>query len=151
MNDQFTRQAQDMLKAAQTAHIPENIRAIAEDGVAKTREAVDKLQTVSKESAKSVENVMLTAQSGVRAISDRVLRNITVNTDAAFDAAEAIAKAKSFPEALKVQTSYVQQQMTASANQTKDLFELSAKIAQQTFETINAATAKTVERIKKAA
>lgn len=151
MNDQFTRQAQDMLNAAQTAHIPENFRAIAADGVAKTREAVDKLQTVSKESAKSMDDVMLTAQSGARAISDRVLRNIAVNTDAAFDAAAAIAKAKSFPEALKVQTSYLQQQMTASANQTKDLFELSAKIAQQTFETINAATAKTVEQIKKAA
>ena len=65
--------------------------------------------------------------------------------------AEAIAKAKTVPEVLKLQTSYFQQQLTASANQTKELFELSAKIAQQTFETMNAAAAKTFEQMKKSA
>ena len=34
MNDQFTRQAQEMFAAAKDARIPENIQAIAEDGVA---------------------------------------------------------------------------------------------------------------------
>ena len=47
--------------------------------------------------------------------------------------------------------SIVTGQLTASANQTKELFELSAKIAQQTFETMNAAAAKTFEQMKKSA
>ncbi len=150
MNDQFTRQAQEMFSAAKDARIPENIQAIAEDGVAKTREAFDKMQAASKDGVKTLENVMLTAQAGARSIGEKVLRNVEVNTEAAFDAAEAIARAKTVPEVLKLQTSFLQQQMTASANQTKELFELSAKVAQQTFETMNAAAAKSFEQMKKA-
>lgn len=150
MNDQFTRQAQEMFSAAKDARIPENIQAMAEDGVAKTREAFDKLQAVSKDGVKTIENVMLTAQAGARSIGEKVMRNVEVNTEAAFDAAEAIARAKTVPEVLKLQQSYLQQQMTASANQTKELFELYAKVAQQTFETMNAAAAKSFEQLKKA-
>jgi phasin len=150
MNDQFTRQAQEMFAAAKDARIPENIQAIAEDGVAKTREAFDKIQAVSKDGVKTIENVVLTAQAGARTISEKVLRNVEINAEAAFDAAEAIAKAKTLPEVMKLQSSYVQQQLAASANQTKELFELSTKIAQQTFETMNAAAAKTFEQMKKA-
>jgi phasin len=149
MTDQFNRQAQEMFSAAKDARIPENIQAIAEDGVAKTREAFDKLQTVSKDGVKTMENVVLTAQAGARTIGEKVLRNVEINAEAAFDAAEAIAKAKTVPELLKLQSSFFQQQLTASANQTKELFELSAKIAQQTFETMNAAAAKSFEQMKK--
>ena len=55
MNEQFTRQAQDMFRAAQDAKIPEQIQAIAEDGVAKTREAYQKIQSATKDNAKVVE------------------------------------------------------------------------------------------------
>ena len=55
LNEQFTRQAQDMFRAAQDAKIPEQIQAIAEDGVAKTREAYQKIQSATKDNAKVVE------------------------------------------------------------------------------------------------
>jgi phasin len=150
MSDQFAKQAQEMFAAAKDARIPENIQAIAEDGVAKTREAFDKMQAVSKDGVKTMENVMLTAQAGARSLGEKVMRNVEINTEAAFDAAEQIAKAKTLPEVLKLQTSFFQQQMNASAAQAKELFELSTKVAQQTFETVNAATAKSFEQIKKA-
>ncbi|MFM7084372.1 MAG: phasin family protein [Hyphomicrobium sp.] len=149
MNDQFTRQAQEMFSAAKDARIPENIQAIAEDGVAKTREAFDKFQSFSKDGVKTMENVMLAAQAGARSIGEKVLRQVEINTEAALDAAEAIARAKTVPEMFKLQSSYVQQQLTASANQVKELFELSSKVAQQTFETLNSAASKTFEQMKK--
>jgi hypothetical protein len=37
MNDQFTRQAQELFSAAKDARIPENVQAMVEDGVTKTR------------------------------------------------------------------------------------------------------------------
>lgn len=151
MTDQFTRQAQEMFAAAKDARIPENIQAMAEDGVAKTREAFDKLQAAASDNMKSMETVMLTAQAGARSIGEKVLRNVEVNTDAAFDAAEAMARARTIPEVLKLQTSFVQQQLTASAAQVKELFELSTKVAQQTFETMNAAATKSFEQVKKSA
>ena len=51
--DQFTRQAQDMFNAAKEARIPENVQAIAEEGVAKTREAYSKISAVAKDNAKA--------------------------------------------------------------------------------------------------
>jgi hypothetical protein len=149
MTDQFARQAQEMFVAAKNARIPENIKAIAEDSVSKSRDAFDKLQSVSKDGAKTMEAVMLTAQAGARAIGERVLRNIEINADAAFGAAEAMARAQTVPEFFQLQAKFIQEQLNASAQQAKDLLELSSKIAQQNFETANAATLKTFEQLKK--
>jgi phasin len=149
MNDQFTRQAQDMFAAAKDARIPENVQAIAEDGVAKTREAYGKIHTVAKDGVKVMEDVMVTAHAGAKTLTDKVLRNTEVNTEAAFDAAQAIARAKTFPEAMRLQTSFMQQQFQVAGAQAKELFELSAKLAQQNFETMSSMTTKAFEQAKK--
>lgn len=151
MNDQFTRQAQEMFAAAKDAKIPENIQAIAEDGVAKTREAYDKMHAATKDGSKVMEDVMVAAQAGAKTIGEKMLRNTEVNTEAVFDAAQAMARARTLPDVLRLQTSFFQQQMTASAAQFKELFELSTKVSQQTFETMNAAATKSFEQIKKSA
>ncbi|OYW53146.1 MAG: phasin [Hyphomicrobium sp. 32-62-53] len=149
MNNQFVRQTEEMLNAVKTARIPENIKVLAEESVEKSREAFDKLQTVSKDGSKVLETVMTTAQTGARSISQTVLRNIERNAEAAFDAASEMARAKTVPEAIQIQASFVQQQMTASVQQTQELMGLSAKLAQQMFETMNSATLKTFEQFKK--
>ena len=149
MNDQFTRQAQEMFAAAKDARIPENIQAMATDSVAKTREAYSKMNAVTKDGVKVIEDVMLAAHAGAKTIGEKVLRNAEVNTEAAFEAAQAIAKAKTFPEVARLQTTFFQQQFAAAGAQTKELFELSTKVAQQTFETMNSAASKTFEQIKK--
>ncbi len=150
MNEQFTRQAQEMFAAAQSAKIPENVQAMAEETVAKTREAYAKMNGVAQDGAKVIEEVMLTAQAGARTISEKVLHNTAVNTEKAFDAAQAMARARSLPEFFSLQTNFVQQQMQIAGAQTRELFELSSKVAKQTFETINDATSKTFEQVKKA-
>ena len=149
MNEQFTRQAQDMFKAAQEARLPENIQAMAEDGVTKTREAYQKMNTVAKDGAKAVEEVVLAAQAGAKAIGERVLHNTSVNTEAAFDAAQAIARARSIPEAARLQADFMQQQFAVAGAQTKELFELSAKFARQTLESMNSAASKSLDQFKR--
>lgn len=149
MTDQFARQAQEIFVAAKNARIPENIQAIAEDSVAKSRDAFDKLQTVSKDGTKTMEAVMLTAQAGARKIGERVLHNIEINADAAFGAAEAMARAQTVPELFQLQARFIEEQLNASAKQAKELLELSSRVAQHTFETANAATLKTIEQLKK--
>lgn len=149
MNEQFTRQAQDMFKAAQNGRIPENFQAMAEDGVAKTREAYQKLNTAAKDSAKVVEEVVLAAQAGAKAIGDKVLHNTAVNTEAAFDAAQAIARARSIPEAARLQADFMQQQLAIAGEQTKELFELSTKVARQTLESMNVAASKSLDQFKR--
>ncbi len=151
MNEQFTRQAQDMFAAAKDARIPENFQAFAEDSVSKTRDAYSKMTASAQDNAKALEEIMLAAQAGAKAIGDRMVHNAAVNTEAVFDAAQAIARAKTLPEAARLQANFMQQQFAVAGAQTKELFELSTKVARQTFETMNSAATKSFEQLKKQA
>ncbi len=151
INDQFTRQAQDMFNAAKDARIPENVQHMAEEGVAKTREAYQKINTATKDSAKVVEDVMVAAQASVKTLGEKVMHNTMANTESLFDAAQAIARARSIPEAAKLQADFMQQQFAAVGAQSKEFFELSTKLARQTFESMNTATTKSFEQMKKSA
>jgi len=151
MNEQFTRQAQEMFSAAKDARIPENVQAFAEESVAKTRDAYQKFNAVAKDSAKVLEDVMTAAQAGARALGEKVLTNTAANTEAAFDAAQAIARARTLPEAARLQADFVQQQIAVANAQTKEFFELSAKVTRQTFESINTAASRTYEQMKSGA
>ena len=148
MTDQFTRQAQDMLAAAKEARIPENVQAFAEDSVAKTREAYGKMSSAANDGAKAMQEIMLVAQAGAKSFGDKLLHTATVNAEAAFDAAEAMARAKTVPEMARLQATFVQQQLAAASAQTKEFFDLSNKIGRQTLESMNAAATKTFEQLK---
>jgi phasin len=149
MNEQFTRQAQDMFRAAQDGKIPETMQAMAEDGVAKTREAFQKVQSATKDNAKVVEDIVLAAHAGAKAIGDKVIENTTANAEAVFDAAQAIARARSIPEAARLQADFMQQQMAIASSQTKELFELSTRVTRQAFESVNAAANRSFEQFKR--
>lgn len=149
MND-FTKQTQEFFEAAKDARIPEQVQTMAEDSVSKARETYGKLNTAAKDSAKVFEDVFLTAQAGAKSIGDKVLKNTEANTEAVFDAAEALARAKTLPEFIQLQTAFIQQQVTAAGAQSKELFELSTKVAQKTFESMNSAATKTFDQMKKA-
>lgn len=150
MNEQFTRQAQEIFNVAKDARIPENFQAFAEDSVAKTREMFLKVNAATQENVKVLEEVVLASHAGAKSIGEKVLSNTAANTEAVFDAAQAISRAKTLPEAARLQADFMQQQMAAVSAQSKELFELSSKVAKQTFDTINAATAKSMETFKKA-
>ena len=151
MNEQFTRQAQEIFNVAKDARIPENVQAFAEESVAKTREAYQKANAAAKDSVKVMEDVMLTAHAGARALGEKVMTNTAANTEAVFDAAQALARARTLPEAARLQADFMQQQMAIASAQTKEFFELSTKGARQTFESMNAATTKTFDQFKKTA
>lgn len=150
MNEQIKRQAEQFFHAAKDARIPENIQAMAEEGVAKSREAYDKLATVAKDQAKVTEEVMLATQAGAKLLSTKVIENVKANTEAAFDAAQSIARAGSVPEAMRLQAEFMQRQFALAGAQTKEFFELSTKVATQTFETVNEATMKSFDKMRKA-
>ena len=148
MNDQFTRQAQEMFAAAKDARIPENVQAFAEDSVAKTREAYSKINAAAQDSVKAMQEIMVAAQSGAKTFGEKMLHTASVNAEAAFDAAEAMAKAKTVPEMARLQATFLQQQMATASAQTKEFFELSNKIGRQTLESMNAVASKTFETMK---
>jgi hypothetical protein len=149
MNEEFTRQTQEMLSAAKDARIPENVQAFAEDSVAKTRDAYSKMSAAAKESAQAAEEIILTAQAGAKSFGEKILQNASVNAEAIFDAAEAMARAKTVPEIARLQATFIQQQLAAASSQSKEFFELSSKISRQTLEGMNAIATKTFDQMKK--
>lgn len=150
MNEQFTRQAQEMFNMGKNAQIPENMQQFAEDSVQRTREFYERMNDATKDTAKVYEDMLLATHAGYKAIGEKVMHNTSVNTEAAFDAAQAVAKAKTMPEALRLQSDFVQQQMAVASTQAKELMELSAKVTQQTFESFNQAASKSFEQMNKA-
>ncbi|MEI9898855.1 MAG: phasin family protein [Hyphomicrobium sp.] len=92
-----------MFAAAKDARIPENVQAFAEESVAKTRDAYAKINAATQDHVKAVEEIVLAAQAGAKTFGEKFLHTATVNAEAAFDAAEAIAKAKTLPEIARLQ------------------------------------------------
>ncbi|MGQ0455959.1 MAG: phasin family protein [Hyphomicrobium sp.] len=144
----FTRQAQDIFTAGKDAKVPENLSAFAEDAVAKTRDAYQKFASAAKDNAKVAEDVLLTTQAGAKSIGEKIVANTLANTEAAFEVAQAIARARTFPEIARLQANFFQQQFAMAGAQSKELFELSSKVAKQTMETVGSATTKSFEQFK---
>jgi phasin len=149
MNEQFTRQAQEMFNAAREARIPENVQHIAEESVIKTREAYSRVATATKDGVRVFEDVVLASQAGAKTIGEKMLNNTLANTEAAFDAAQAIARARSVQEVARLQADFMQQQYAVATAQTKELFELSSKFARQAFETMGQASNRSFDQFRR--
>jgi len=139
---EFTKQAEELLKAAREARIPDNVKALAEEGVATTRKAYDQLHSVTKEQAAHTDTVLSAVQAHGKTLADKVLANSTANAEATFNAALKIARASTIPEAAKLQAEFVQSQFAAATSQSQELFSLSAKAAASAFEQVQAVAGK---------
>ena len=145
MNDQFVKHTEDLMNAAKEVRMPENVQAIAEESVARTREAYDRVSAVAREATVAMEEVTAVQSKGARTLGEQMIDMVAANTEAAFDAAAQIAKARTLPEAARMQADFVQQQVAKAGEQTKDLYETSQRVARETVETMNAAAAKTMD------
>lgn len=151
MNETITRQARDMLAAASKAEVPSEVRAIAEDGVAKAREAYAIWTAAVEAGVKAMEELATVTQMAAKTMGDKVAGNTVANTEAAFAAAERLARAKTLPEAAQLQARFAQDQLALAGVQGKELFDLSTQVAKETAETLSAIAAKTANSIKKIA
>lgn len=131
MSDQYMRQANEALAAAANAEVPAELRALAQEGLSKSRQAVDAWTAAARAGTVAMEQVALVTQAATRAIGDKIARQIADNTDAAFAAAETIARAKTLPEVATLQAKFAQDQLTAAGAQGKELLELTTKVAQE--------------------
>lgn len=142
------KQAEDMMQAAKQVRMPENFQALAEESVARTRDAYTKLNAVAKEANSATEELVTKAAVGVRSLSEQAMANMSANTEAAFDAAEALARARSLPEAARLQADFMQQQFAVLGEQTRSFFEMSSKVMRETVEHANSVTARTMEQVR---
>ena len=129
MSTQFERQAGAILNASRLGHVPEHVQAVAHSGLVQTREA-------------TLKSIAL-----VKTLAAKALDNTLVNTEAVFDAAQAIARAKDMNEAAQLQAKFLQAQFAKAGEQGKEFYELAAKLTQQTFATLNSPAMKSIAQL----
>ena len=143
MNQQFGKQAFDQAeKLFKDAHIPENVQAMAQQRVAATQEIYAKTAAAAQDGAKAFMEIADTAWGSTKMLNDKVVQNVATNFEAAFEAAQKIATAKSLPEIMKLQSEYFQKFAVQATEQTKEYVDLSTRATQHLFEKAQAAATK---------
>lgn len=150
MNAPFQFPTEDMLKAAKNFQMPDQVRVIAEEGVAQSRKAYAQFSGIAEQNAKATQDVIATVQDNAKTIGTKLFANVSANTEAALTAAGEIAKAKSVPDALRLQADFFKAQFTAFSAQTQELFQLSSGMTKSTADKVTAATTRAAEQLKKA-
>ena len=122
--------------------VPEQMRAFAEKGVSQARESYTKFKDAAETHNSTIEAVFTTATKGATDYSAKVLDIVKANTAAAFDFAQELVSAKSMPQAMELWSAHAKKQVETFTAQTKELAELSQKIATETAEPIKAGASK---------
>ena len=142
MNDQFTKPFTDLFKTAPYGQLPDQLQTFVQDGLSKTREAALKSIAVVKDGAEALGKSSPVAAKETGELTSRAFEHAIDNTETAFVAAQAIALAKSPIEAMQLQAKYVQAQFAKVGAQSKELFELSTKVARKSAEAVAGGVAK---------
>lgn len=143
MTDLFTKQFAEMFKASPYTQFQNPMMSFMQDGISKTQDATLKSIEAAKDGAEALSKTNSLAANEACALSNKAFDQMIENTQAAFAAFQALALAKSPMEVAKLQAEYVQAQMAKAGVQTKELFELSTKLAQKTAEATTSMAAKT--------
>lgn len=151
MKADFARTAEDFLAAAKEGRIPAEVQAFAAETIAQSRKAFDAAKSAATEHARTTGDVFTSVQIGAKEIGEKMLANTTANTEAFFDAAAQVAKATTLPEAMRLQGEFMKSQMATAASQAQELLALSTKVAKSTAADVQAATAKAMKDVTKAA
>ena len=125
--------------------VPENVAAIAQQGVAQSKELFSKSTTAAQDGAKAMTEIADTAWGSTKMLHEKLLQNAHATAEATFAAAQAIAGAKSLPEIAKLQSEFFQKFSSQAQEQTKEFFDLSARATQHVLEKVQAAATKTMK------
>jgi phasin family protein len=129
-------------KLFKDARVPENVQAMAQQGVAASKELYSKATAAAQDGAMAMNEIADTAWSSTKMLNEKIAQNLTANAEVAFSAAQAIANAKSLPEIAKLQSEFVQKFAAQATEQTKEFFDLSTRAMQHLFEKAQCAATK---------
>lgn len=125
----------DVAKAIETVAAParelqESVREAAEKGVAETRAAFARVKAASEEATDSLEASVKLAAEGALAFNHKLVDAMRANAEAQFDLVKALLGAKSWSEAIALNSEHARKQFDAVSAQGKDLLALAQKATQ---------------------
>jgi phasin len=122
--------------------VPEQMRAFAEKGVSQARDNYAKFKDVAESHNGTIEAVFSNASKGASEYSAKLMEIMKANTTTTLDFAQALIGVKSPSEAMELWTSHAKQQFETFTANTKELTELTKKVATETAEPIKASASK---------
>lgn len=109
--------------------IPESMRNVAEQSVNQAKSAYDQFMDASRKAQEMVEQSQGSMLGVAKEIQQKSMAYAAENTQAGFDLAEKLVKAKDFQEAIEIQSSFARQQMEAYSRQAQELTRMMADAA----------------------
>jgi phasin len=122
--------------------VPEQMRAFAEKGVSQARDSYAKFKDVAETHNGTIEAVFASANKGASAYSAKLMEMMKTNSTATLDFAQQLIGVKSPSEAMELWTAHAKKQYEAFTSYSKELAELSQKVAAETVEPINTSASK---------
>lgn len=122
--------------------VPEQMRAFAEKGVSQARDSYAKFKDAAETHNGTIEAVFTTASKGASEYSAKLMEIMKTNSTATLDFAQELLGVKSPTEAMELWTSHAKKQFEALTAHTKELAELTQKVAAETVEPIKASASK---------
>src|SRR3982075_2231385 len=109
--------------------VPEQMRAFAEKGVSQARDSYAKFKDAAETHNGTIEAVFSTVSKGASEYSAKVMEMMKSSTTANLDFAQELIAVKSPSEAMELWTSHAKKQFETFTGHSKELAELTQKIA----------------------
>ena len=122
--------------------VPEQMRALAEKGVSQARDSYARFKDVAESHNGTIEAVFTTASKGASEYSAKLMEMMKANTTSTLDFAQELLGIKSPSDAIELWSAHARKQFETFTAQSKELAELSQKVATETVEPIKANASK---------
>jgi phasin len=122
--------------------VPEQMRAFAEKGVSQARDNYAKFKDAAETHNGTIEAVFTSASKGASEYSAKLMEIVKANATATLDFAQELIGVKTPAQAMELWSSHAKKQFETFTSQSKQLAELSQKVATETVEPIKANASK---------
>jgi phasin len=116
--------------------VPEQLRAFAEKGVSQARKSYAMFKDIAESHNSTIEAVFAGASKGASEYSAKLMEMMKANTTARLEFAQKLIDVKTPSEALELWTAHAKNQFEALTAYSKELAQLSQKVAAETAEPI---------------
>ena len=125
-------------------------QGMADESLAKGKEAFEKFQSVSEEAKEVLETTFDKARDSVIELNEKTMSVAETNSKAAFEHAKEVMAVKNFADAFELQTAFVKKQMSVFQDQAQAFQEMTANAAQEATQPYQAAFEKSLNAFKPA-
>lgn len=148
--EQMAEAAQDAFAApmANAGEYLEQVRSMAEDGMMKTKDAVEKARVAYEDLQKDAEAGISTAQEHSAKISLAAIDTMRSSSEATFKHLEKLVAIKSVAELVELQTAFVREQAEKAVDSAKTMQGLYQKAGEEMAAPAKAAAEKAMNALK---